>query len=53
MTQRTRIILALIGLLLIGISTVALTYAFIPANALHDAAPLAPALLTLPAEVIP
>jgi hypothetical protein len=48
MTRRTRIILALIGLLLVGISVAALSYAFAPAQIMHASAPLAPTLLAVP-----
>ena len=48
MTRRTRIILALIGLLLVLISLTALSYAWSPVDALREQVPIAPTLLTLP-----
>lgn len=53
MARQTRVILALIGLLLVGISIAALVYAFAPGNVLREAAPLAPTLFTLPAGGVP
>ena len=53
MPLRTRAVLALIGLLLVGISIAALVYAFAPVGALRDTAPIAPTLLTLSPGGIP
>ncbi len=53
MSRRTRIILALIGLLLVAISIAALSFAFAPAGVLHETAPIAPTLLTLPPGGVP
>ncbi len=53
MSRRTRIILAVIGLLLVGISLAALSYAFAPSGVLHEATRIAPTLFTLPAGGAP
>ncbi len=53
MSRRTRIILALIGLLLVVISIAALSFAFAPANVLHETTPIAPTLFTLPPGGLP
>jgi hypothetical protein len=53
MSRRTRIILAVVGLLLVGISIAALSYAFIPAGVLREATPIAPTLFTLPPGGLP
>ncbi len=53
MSRQTRIILAVIGLLLVGISVAALTYALAPAGVLHETTPIAPTLFTLPAGGVP
>lgn len=49
MSRRTRITLALVGLLLLAFSLAALAYAFNPTPILSDKAPILPTLLTLPA----
>jgi hypothetical protein len=53
MAKRTRIFLALFGLLLIGIALIALGYAFIPAEVLRLSAPVAPTLFSLPPGGVP
>jgi hypothetical protein len=53
MSQRMRIFLTLIGLLLLAISIAALAYAFIPARVIQDATPIAPTLFTLPPGGVP
>ncbi len=53
MSRRTRIILALIGLLLVAISITALAFAFAPASVLHETTPIAPTLFTLPPGGLP
>ncbi len=53
MSRRTRVILAIIGLLLVGLSVAALSYAFAPTGMLHDATPVAPTLFTLPPGGVP
>lgn len=53
MSRKRRIILALVGLALIGISLAALTYAFAASGVLRESAPIAPTLFTLPAGNAP
>jgi hypothetical protein len=53
MSRRTRILLAVIGLLLLGISLAALSYAFAPAGVLRETTPIIPTLLTLPPGGVP
>jgi hypothetical protein len=53
MAKRTRILLALAGLLLVAIALAALGYAFLPAEVLHLSAPVAPTLLSLPPGGLP
>lgn len=48
MAKRTRILLALAGLLLIVLAAAALVYALSPSSVLRLSEPLAPALFTLP-----
>ena len=53
MSRRTRIILVIIGLALVGISLAALSYALAPVGTLREATPLAPTLFTLPPAGLP
>ncbi len=53
MSRRTRMILVCSGLLLVGISLAALTYALTPAGVMREATPLAPTLFTLPPGGVP
>lgn len=48
MAKRTRIILALAGLLLVGIALAALVYAYSPSSILQLREPIAPTLFVLP-----
>ncbi len=53
MSRRMRTIFVIAGLLLVGISIVALVYAFVPVDVLRESTPLAPTLFTLPAGGAP
>ncbi len=53
MSQRTRIFLVIIGLLLLALSITALVYAFTPTQVIRDVTPVAPTLLTLPPGGVP
>lgn len=47
MSRRTRILIALVGLLLLVISAAALSYAYAPVSRLSDQTPVIPTLLTV------
>lgn len=53
MSRRTRTLLVIAGLLLVGISIAALVYALAPVEVLRESTPLAPTLFTLPAGGAP
>lgn len=53
MNKRTRIILAIFGLLLLAVALAALSYAFAAPVTLREITPLAPTLFTLPAGGTP
>jgi len=53
MSQRTRIFLTIIGLLLLAVSIAALSFALAPARVLHEATQIAPTLFTLPPGGVP
>ena len=53
MSRRMRTILVIAGLLLVGLSIVALAYALVPADVVRESTPLAPTLFTLPAGGLP
>lgn len=53
MRKRTRIILAILGLLLLAAALAAFSYAFAQPVTVNEVSPLAPTLFTLPAGGAP